>query len=382
MQTVILPRLDEDQKSGMILEWLKGEGTEVEKDEPIVMVMSEKIMMDVSAPVSGKLYKIFVQENVEMPVGQIIAVIAEPDDDSNIVSKFVEEAKQSLAGFEVKGPRKPEEKVLISPLARKLAEQHGIDVAMVKGSGPEGRIVKEDILRAVEELKTGAKAPPQPSILIIPLTGIRKIVAERVSSSHLAAPHVTLTMDADASEANKLKETGISYDAILIKTVAKALQSYPILNSALEGDQIKQFEDVNIGLAVAIKEGLIAPVVHDAEKKTLAEINIAVEDLIRKARENRLSVSEVTGGTFTISNLGMFEVDVFTPIITPGQSAILGIGRVVDKPQVVSARIEIKPTITFSLSFDHRIADGAVAAQFLQLVKKFFENPHLLSSQG
>ena len=380
MQTVILPRLDEDQKSGMILEWLKGEGAEVEKDEPIVIVMSEKIMMDVSAPVTGKLYKIFAQENMEMPVGQIIAVIAEPSDDPNIVSRFVEEAKRSLAGVEVKEPRKPEEKVPISPLARKLAEQYGIDVATVKGSGPEGRIVKEDILRAVEELKPEAEAPPR--ILTIPLTGIRKIIAERVSSSHLAAPHVTLTMDANASEANKLKETGISYNAILIKAVAKALQSYPILNSTLEGDQIKQFEDVNIGLAVAIKEGLIAPVVHNAEKKTLAEINIAVEDLIRKARENRLSVSEVTGGTFTISNLGMFEVDVFTPIITPGQSAILGIGRVVDKPQVVSARIEIKPTVTFSLSFDHRIADGAVAAQFLQLVKKFFENPHLLSSQG
>jgi pyruvate dehydrogenase E2 component (dihydrolipoamide acetyltransferase) len=378
MQTVILPRLDEDQKSGMILEWLKGEGAEVEKDEPIAIVMSEKIMMDVSAPVSGKLYKIFAQENVEMPVGQIIAVIAEPSDDPNTVSKFVEEAKRSLAGIEVKAPRKPEERVPISPLARKLAEQYGIDVTTVKGSGPGGRIVKEDILRAVEELKPEAKAPPR--VIAIPLTGIRKIVAERMSSSHLAAPHVTLTMDADASEANKLKETGISYNAILIKAVAKALQTYPIFNSTLEGDQIKQFQDINIGLAVAIKEGLIAPVVHNAEKKTLAEINVAVEDLIRKARENRLSVGEVTGGTFTISNLGMFEVDIFTPIITPGQSAILGIGRIVDKPQVVGGRIEIKPTVTFSLSFDHRVADGALAAQFLQLIKKFFENPNLLSS--
>ncbi|MBS7642984.1 2-oxo acid dehydrogenase subunit E2 [Candidatus Bathyarchaeota archaeon] len=377
MQTVILPRLDEDQKSGMILEWLKGEGAEVEKDEPIAIVMSEKIIMDVSAPVSGKLYKVFAQENVEMPVGQIIAVIAEPSDDPTTVSRFVEEAKRSLAKVEVAAPHKPEEKVLISPLARKLAEQYGIDVTTIKGSGPGGRIVKEDILKAVGELKPEAKAPPR--VTTIPLTGIRKIIAERMSSSHLAAPHVTLTMDADASEANKLKETGISYNAILIKAVAKALQNYPIFNSTLEGDQIKQFQDINIGLAVAVEEGLIAPVVHNVEKKTLTEINVAVEDLIKKARENRLSVSEVTGGTFTISNLGMFEVDIFTPIITPGQSAILGIGRIVDKPQVVSGRIEIKPTVTFSLSFDHRVADGAVAARFLQLVKKFFENPHLLS---
>lgn len=393
MRTVIMPKLDLDMDSGIIVEWLKREGETVERDEPIVEVMSLKVTYEVVSPASGTLYKILAPKDAEVPVGEAIAVILEPGDDITIV-------EEAIKAIEKRAPPKPPEvekavkeeleikpeMLRISPLAKKLAEEYGIDITKVRGTGPEGRIIKEDILRAVKELKAKVEAPPLlKEAKLIPLTGIRKIIADNMTLSHRTIPHVTITMDVDATEMGKLRESfenlkgvRISYNAIFVKAVARALRDYPIFNSTMEDDQIRIFEEINVGIAVSTDYGLVVPVIHSADKKDLMEINSIIEDLVERARQNKLLISEVTRGTFTVTNLGMFGVDVFTPIIVPGQVAILGVGRITEKPQVVNGQIIARPMVTLSLSFDHRIVDGALAATFLNRIKQHLQNPRSL----
>lgn len=222
-----------------------------------------------------------------------------------------------------------------------------------------------------------------------PMTTMRKEISKRLLSSHLTSVPVTITMEVDMTEAVKLRqkilsemeENGgvrVSFTDLMIKAVAEAIKSYSIINSTLEGDQIKIFEDVHIGVAVALEKGLIVPVVRDVDKKTLVEIASTRLELVEKARKETLSLSEVTGGTFTITNLGMYGVDVFTPIINPPQAAILGVGRIVEKPVVRDGKIIIRSVMTMSLTHDHRITDGGIAAKFLQRIKQILENPSQL----
>ncbi|MFQ6081255.1 MAG: dihydrolipoamide acetyltransferase family protein [Candidatus Bathyarchaeia archaeon] len=397
MRTIIMPRLDLDMERGTVLEWLKKKGDEVKQGEPIVEIMSEKVTYEVESPASGVLYEVLVPPDTEVPIGQVIGVIMEPGDEPTVIERAVREARESLAELaaveepEIKrevrvakreevAERKPE-RIKISPLAKKLAEQYGIDVAGIKGTGPGGRIVKEDVLRAAEELKARVEERAE----VIPLTGVRKVVAERMASSFRTAPHAILMVEVDMSEAVKLrqafektKNVEISYNAIFVKAVATALREYPILNSTLEENQIKILKNINVGVAVATERGLIVPVIHDADEKSLADLTSTIAELVERARLDRLSMGDVTGGTFTITNLGMFGVDAFIAIINPKQAAILAIGRIADEPKVVNGQIAIQPTMTLSLSFDHRIIDGAPAAQFLSRIKEILENPSLL----
>jgi len=261
--------------------------------------------------------------------------------------------------------------VLASPAAKRLAREYGIDLSKVKGSGPEGRIVEADVRRYLEE-----EMAPKPRIReVIPLTGIRKTTAERVSLSARTAPHSTIPMEVDMSNAVKLREEmGVSYTDILVKAVAKASEEHPSLNSTLEREQIKIYEDINIGVAVATEKGLVVPVIRDANKKSLTQIASALKELVVRAREGKLAKEDLTGGTFTITNLGMYGVEVFIPIINPPEAAILGVGKVTEKPVIVNNQIKVKPVMYLSLSFDHRIIDGAPAAKFLQKVKQILES--------
>ena len=258
---------------------------------------------------------------------------------------------------------------MASPAARRLARELGVDLALVKGTGPEGRIVEDDVKRLAE----------QPLLLprvreVVPLVGIRKTTAERLSFSARTAPHSTITMEVDMTNAVKLhKETAVSYTDLLIKAVATALRDHPFLNATLENEQIKVFEDINVGFAVATEKGLVVPVVHNAAQKTVNEIAAKVKELVEKARQGKLSKEDLTGGTFTITNLGMYGVDVFIPIINPPETAILGVGRIAEKLTLVDNQVKIKPVMQLSLSYDHRIVDGAPAAQFLQKVKQVLE---------
>jgi len=387
MKTVIMPKLDLAMDSGEIVEWLKKEGETVSEGEPIANIMTQKVTYEVVSPASGVLYKILAPAGAEVPVGEPLAVILEPSDD---VTK-VEEAIRAIAEkrmppeLELKeAERAPTEelkvkpeRIKISPIAKKLAQEYNINIEKIRGTGPQGRIVKEDVLKAIEELK--AKEGK-----IVPLAGVRKTIADRMALSHRTIPHVTISMDVDATVMIKLRENferegiRISYNAILVKAAAKALRDCPIFNSTVEEDRIRLLEDINIGLAVSTDYGLIVPVVRDADKKDIKEINSIIEDLVERARQNKLLINEVTGGTFTITNLGMFGVDVFTPLIVPGQVAILGVGRIAEKPIVINGRVRVKPMVTLSLSFDHRIIDGALAATFLGKIAEYLQNPQSL----
>ncbi len=358
---VVMPRLSLTMKEGTVGTWYKKEGDNVEKGEPLVEVFSEKATYDLEAPASGILRKILVQENDEAPVDAVLAVITAPDESFSEAEISVEIPKA------VEGTEK---RVLASPAAKRLAREHGIDLALVKGSGPEGRIVEEDVRRFIEETRGILPKVKE----VIPLSGYRKTSAERVSASFRTAPHSTVAMEVDVSKAMVSHDkTEVSYTAILVKAVAKSLAEYSIINSTLEGNEIKIFEDVNVGVAVATEDGLVVPVIHNADKKALEEIDVAIKELTEKARQGKLTKEDLTGGTFTITNLGMYGVEFFIPIINPPEAAILAVGRVVEKPVVVDGKIEIKPIMMLSLSYDHRIVDGAPASEFLRKAKKKLE---------
>ena len=364
---VVMPKLSLTMKEGTVGKWYKKEGETVEKGEPIVEIISEKATYDLESPASGVLRKILVEEGVDAPLNAVLAIITAPDE-TLTEEQLAAETPQLVEPLE-------EKRVLASPAAKRLAKEHGIDLSLVKGSGPEGRISEEDVRKFIEE-----KRGLLPKIKeIIPLSGLKKTAAERVSTSFRTAPHSTVMMEVDVSKAKELHEKlEVSYTTILVGAAAKALKQHTIINSTLEDDRIKVFEDINIGVAVATENGLIVPVIHNADKKSLKEIHSILNELTEKARQGKLSKEELTGGTFTITNLGMYGVEFFTPIINPPEAAILGVGRITQKPVIVDGKIETKPFMILSLSYDHRIIDGAPAAQFLSKIKNFLENPELL----
>jgi len=396
VKIIFMPRLDEEQEKGMVVEWLKAQGDFISQGEEIVEVMSEKVSFIIESPVKGTLHKIFVEVAEEVPIGTTIAIISEVEDSPDLLAKAIEEAEEQLKQLEIPivATKKEEievtqkrevvevktERIKISPIAKRLAKEHGLDITKIEGKGPGGRIVKEDILRAIEQKRVIPAVPEE--VERIRLTGVRKIIAERMTQSYQTAPHVTVMMEADASNMAKIRKefeektrARLSHNAILIKAVTEALHAYKIFNSTIEGNEIRIHTNINVGLAVALEDsGLIVPVIPDANKKSLKELNTTIEELVLKARQKKLLISEVKGGTFTISNLGMYEIDGFTPILTPQQTAILGVGRIAKKPIVVDEdSIEIKPMMILSLSFDHRVVDGALAAQFLRHLKNTLE---------
>jgi len=358
---VVMPKLSLTMKDGTVGKWYKKEGDTVQKGEPIVEIISEKATYDLEAPASGVLRKILVGESAEAPVNAVLAVITAPDE------AFSEEEILADAS---KAVEEVEKRVFASPAAKRLAKEYGIDLSLVKGSGPEGRIAEEDVKRFIEETRGILPKVKE----IIPLSGFRKTSAERVSISFKTAPHSTIMMEVDVSKATELHEKlQVSYTTILVGAIAKALIEHPIINSTLERNQIKIFEDVNVGVAVATEYGLVVPVIHNADRKSLKEIDTAIRELTEKARQGKLAREEVTGGTFTITNLGMYEIEFFTPIINPPEAAILGVGKITEKSVVINGKVEVKPMIMLSLSYDHRIVDGAPAAEFLRKVKEKIE---------
>jgi pyruvate dehydrogenase E2 component (dihydrolipoamide acetyltransferase) len=367
---VVMPRLSLTMKTGTVVQWFKKEGETVQKGEPLVEVLSEKVTYDVEAPESGVLRKILAFEGTDVPVAEAIGLIAAPDEqipETQTASATTEETMTSAV------PEKElteiEERVVASPAAKRLAREHGVDLSKVVGTGPEGRIVEDDVKRLVEAV-TGAPRVRE----VIRLTGIRKTTAERLSKSFQTAPHSTVSMDVDMTEARRLhEETQASYTDILVKAVAEALKEHTTINSTLDGEQIKVYEDINVGVAVATEKGLLVPVVHNADRLSLKEISSVVKSLAEKTREGKLTKEDLTGGTFTVTNLGMYGVDFFIPIINPPETAILGVGRVAEKPVVADKTVVVKPVMNLSLAYDHRVVDGAPAAQFLSRVKQLLE---------
>lgn len=360
---IVMPRLSLTMKTGTVGKWYKKEGETVQKGEPLVEIISEKATYDLEAPSSGVLRKVLAQEGLDIQVNAALGVITAPDE------QFTE---ADLISTTENAETEEQKHVLASPAAKRLAREHKMDMSTVKGSGPEGRITEEDVQRTIEQ--KGYRSPKIKETIL--LSGYKKTSAERVARSFRAAPHSTLVMEIDVSKAAEMhQKMQVSYTTIIVNATAKALTEHPLLNSTLEVDTIRVFAEVNVGVAVQTENGLVVPVIYEADKKTLKETDVALKDLTEKARNAKLATDDLSGGTFTITNLGMYEVDFFTPIINPPEAAILAIGKIVQKPVVVNGKIEIRPILTLSLSYDHRIVDGAPAAQFLQRIKQIIEDP-------
>ncbi len=369
---IVMPRLSLTMKEGTVVQWFKKEGELVQKGEPLVEVLSEKVTYDVEAPDSGVLRRILASEGSDVPVDQVIGIVAAADE--HIIEEGIPAPHAPTQEIEevtraVSKPDMARERVPASPAAKRLAKELDVDLTQVRGTGPEGRIVEDDVRRSAEQRALRLRVKE-----VVPLTGIRKTTAERLTLSAKTAPHSAIVMEADITNAAAFhRETQFSYTEMLIKAVARALLDHRLLNATLEGEQIKVFQDINVGVAVTTKNGLVVPVIKNADKKSLSEISLVLKELLEKARQGKLTKEDLTAGTFTITNLGMYGVDVFFPIINPPETAILGVGRVVEKPAAVDGQVTIKPSMQLSLVYDHRIVDGAPAARFLQTVKQVLE---------
>jgi pyruvate dehydrogenase E2 component (dihydrolipoamide acetyltransferase) len=393
---VILPKMGQTMEEGTIIEWVKKEGDPVERGDLLFVFESDKATLEVEATAQGFLRKILV------PVGKTVPILT-------VVALITRTADEDIEGYQAEGPevQRMEAQVpalepaagrtLASPRARKLAREKGVDLALVTGSGPHGRIVERDVLDYLtllpKEAPTPLPAPPMmvPTAESVPLTGLRRIIAERMAASAHTTARVTVVTEADATafveareqlKAHVADEWGFApgYNDLLGITVARALREFPYMNVRLsaDGQAIEHLPAVNLGMAVDTERGLLVPVIRHADQKGLRAFGTELRALVERARAGKSLPDELTGGTFTITNLGMHEIDVFTPIINLPEAAILGVGRIQAKPVVRDGQIVVRQMWTLSLAFDHRLVDGAPAARFLQRIKQLIENPYLL----
>jgi len=383
MVKVAMPKLGLTMKEGKIIKWHKKEGDRVEKDDILFEVETEKITNDVVSTVSGIVKEIVVPEDETVPVTETVAYIEEKagegPEEEETVNKAGETAKEEV--------RRDGSQERISPLARKIAEDNNIDLSAVKGTGLGGMVTKNDILKIVESKKGDSpESVVQEDGDVAEMSLQRRRTAERLSQMHRETPHVTITTPVDLTNTievrDRLKEkiaqnTGkkITYTHIFAKAVSMAIKEINGINSRLVDNKILYIQKINLGIAVDIDDALIVPVVKDTGEKSLTDLVETMFDLMERAKNKKLSLDDITGGTFTISNLGVYDVDFFTPLINPPECAILGIGRLFKRAWVVNDAIEIRPIATFSLTFDHRIVDGALAARFLGRVKQILETP-------
>jgi pyruvate dehydrogenase E2 component (dihydrolipoamide acetyltransferase) len=377
---IAMPKMGMSMKTGTVAKWLKNEGDSVKKGEAVVEVMTEKITNKVESPQDGVLLKIVAPKGAKLPINGLMCVIGAASEDIAELLKGAPVAAVSAASAGAADG----EKLRISPAARKLAEENGIDYRRLTGTGPEGRITREDVERAIVE--GVPSADERPTLEVIPYEGMRKAIGDNMANSWAVAPKVTHHTSVDLSALLALRKKindGVkdrektSITDLLVKAVARALERKPALNVTLDGEQIKVLKEISIGVAVALADGLVVPVVRNADKKNLCEVGKEIRDLAKRARRNKLEPDEMTGGSFTITNIGAYgSVDWFTPIINQPESAILGIGRTVERPVVVDGQIVIRPLMGLSLAFDHRVVDGAPAAEFLGILIDLIENPH------
>ena len=388
-----MPKLGLLMTEGMIVEWLKQDGEQVEEGQPVVVVMTEKIAYEVEAPASGTL-RILAQPEETRLVGEVIGFILAPGEAMPEIEEAAPPPTAAVAVSEAEKPAPPPSPappgeapraVRASPAARRLARELGVDINQVQGTGRGGRITKDDVLRALEGREVAAAAPPK----VIPFAGMRQAIAEGVMESLHSTAQLTLTSQADVTALVGLRDrlhqrwdAHISYTDLIAKAAALALREHPILNSTLVGGEIVLREEISIGIAVALEAGLIVPVVQEADRKSVLEIHRAVQDLAKRAREGSLSVDEVTGSTFTITNLGMYGVDAFTPILNLPEVAILGVGRITEELALVNGQVASRSKMVLSLTIDHRIVDGAPGAAFLQTLVQFVEHPAPIFTAG
>ena len=438
-------QMDQTMTKGKIGKWLVKEGDTVTQGQPLLEIETDKVVHEQESPTDGVIAQLIAEEGTNVPVNSILAIIGAPGEEvarveidptaeqpaptqpeqpketpppttadvkaSPAARQLAEKLTIDLTQVQASGPggrilesdvqryidlrgEAPTEdtRLKASPLARRLAKEHGLDLSAIIGSGPNGRIVRDDVLQASAAAPATTPvvetAAPQQAAEVLPMSGIREIIAERMTLSVQTNASVTLHTEVDATVFVELRsmlndklqarEVSLTYTDLLVKVVANALREHPRLNATLTDEGIHLLSDINIGVAVALEDGLVVPVLRNADKERLSEISEQVRNFAERARSNQLTPSELQGGSFTITNLGNFGIDAFTPIINPPESAILGVGRILKKPVVHDDEIAIRSMLTLSLTFDHRVIDGAPAAQFLQTVAGYIQDPYLL----
>ena len=423
---VTLPRLGQGMESGTIVRWLKSEGDRVEKGEPLYELDTEKVTQEVEADASGVLLRILAGEGEEIDVGKAVAVIgeegeevaeteaepepepeAEAEDPTEVTeseeqeegepapSREDERERGREAAEEAKAPSNGAVsadggRVKASPLARRIARERGIELSGISGTGPEGRIVAEDVERA-EKAPAPAAAParaeaPAGEVEVIPLTGMRKTIARRMTEAW-EAPAFQIAMTADMTAAIRLREKLVermaegdakpTYSDILAKVCAVALMRHRAVNALFAGDEIQIQPTANVGFAVAVPNGLVVPVLRSAETKTISRLAAERAEVVGRIRDGKLRQEDLEGGTFTISNLGMYGVERFVAVLNPPQAAILAVGAIEERAVVSDGELAARPVMELTLSCDHRSVDGATASEFLRTVKQFLEEPGL-----
>jgi pyruvate dehydrogenase E2 component (dihydrolipoamide acetyltransferase) len=374
-----MPALEMAQETGKLISWLKKEGDPVAKGEPLLEVETDKAVMEIESPGDGVLAGLKVQPGAEVPVGQTIAWIVRPGEvppTDEVASasgrKSTIEAPSkspSKAPSEMPGSEPASQSIKISPKARRLANERGVNFANVRGSGTGGEILASDIEAAAESKPAASTADSA--------SPISRLMAERTTQSWTTVPHFFVTRDVDASALNEARQKlapelekshglKITHSDLLVAIVARVLHNHPRLNSSWADKSIRTNAEINIGLAMAVEDGVVVPVIQNADKIKLGDIAIQRRDLTNRARGGKLRPADVGGGTFTISNLGMFGVDAFTAIIIPPQAAILAVGAITERVVPVDGHPAVRPMMTLTLSSDHRVVDGARAAEFLR----------------
>jgi pyruvate dehydrogenase E2 component (dihydrolipoyllysine-residue acetyltransferase) len=400
---VTLPRLGQGMETGTIVRWLKSEGDTVEKGEPLYELDTEKVTQEVEAEASGILLKILAGEGEEIEVGKAIAVIGQEGEEVSVPAEAPatpnEEPQAAESEPEPQAETQPGQptaspnggRIKASPLARRIALERGIELSSLRGTGPEGRIVAEDVERAsatgaVATLAAAAAPVPSGEVEVVKLNQMRRTIARRMTEAW-EAPAFQISMSADMTAAIRLRESLLArveeggvrptYSDILTKVVALALMRHRDVNAHFAGDSVKLFPTANIGIAVAVPHGLVVPVIASCEARTIPEIAVARADIVSRTREGKLRAEDLEGGTFTISNLGMYGVERFAAVLNPPQAGILAVGAIEERAVVVDGDLEIQPRMDMTLTVDHRSVDGATASEFLATVKAFLEEPGL-----
>lgn len=394
---IIMPKLGLTMEEGTVIEWCKKEGDHVEKGETLFVIETEKVTFDVEAPTSGILGKILVPAGETRQVGQSLAHMVAIGEPAPVFpeSPAADSVQVPASQVEIAPPSSSRQRIDISPSAKNLAREQGVDIATIVGTGPEGRIIKEDILQAVQKSKTGVNAVDDPAPAGLPqkvkrveLTATRRTIARHMSQS-FRTPHFWVGQQADATRLKEVREqllptieaeTGerLTYTDLIIKSVARAVEEYPDINSRWADDVIELLEDINIGLALNLPSGLIVPVLSQANQKSLAEITQTRADLINRGRKGKLCMHEVTGSTLTITNAGMAGIDLGYPILNPPEATIIALGAIKERPVAVNGTVLARLTVNLTVAIDHRVLDGFIAAEFLNRLKALIEEPAFL----
>ena len=386
--SVVMPALEMAQETGKLVAWRKAEGDSVTKGEPLLEIETDKAVLEVESPADGVLAGVKAQAGDVVPVGNIIAWIVRPGEalpSEVVLAPAPSEAEPTRAAAAVIATP-ASSGAQISPKARRLAKEHGVDIASLRGSGPGGEILASDVLTAAESKSSSSSTPASAPKDVEALSSIGRLMAERTTQSWTTVPHFFVVREVDTGALIEARERmgsaiqqargiKITHTDFLVALIARVLVKHPRINASWSDGVIRLNQQVNIGVAMAVDDGVVATVIHNADQTDLAEIAVQRRDLTERARASRLRPSDIAGATFTISNLGMYQVKAFSAIISPPQAAILAIGSITDRVVPIGGRAAIRPMMTLTLSCDHRVVDGARAAVFLNEVAEAVREP-------